>query len=112
MSYVTELNTSRQIAEAARSLDILQAAQQHKLPADAEKHALLARVMKEHAARFEKLAQNQSFCSPEEFFKRAFERVRQMRAESALIVKMRREKRERDEAERAAALEMMSATAA
>jgi hypothetical protein len=112
MSYVTEVFMNKQIAEAARSLDIVQAAQNHKLPADSQKHALLARVMKEHAARVQNLATKQSIMSPDEFFRRAFERVREIRAEAATLAKMRREKRERDDAERAHILNMMGATAA
>ncbi len=110
MSYVTEVFMNRQIREAAVSLDIVQAAQNHKLPADSKKHALLARVLKEHAERFQKLAQQQTVMSPDEFFKRAIERVREIRAEAAALATMRREKRERDEAERAHMLNMMGAT--
>jgi hypothetical protein len=112
MSYLTELTTQHSIAEAARSLDILQAAQQHKLPADAKKHALLATVMREHADRFQRLATQQSVMSPDEFFKKAFERVREMRADAASMMKIRREKRERDAAERADVLEQMGMIAA
>jgi hypothetical protein len=100
MSYTTEIFTSRAIKDAANALDVLQAAQQHKLPADAKKHALLAVVMKEAADRFQKLASQQSSLSPDEFFRAAFERVRATRAEQALIAKSRREKRERDTAAR------------
>ena len=104
MSYIAEINTQRTIAEAAISLDIMQAAQQHKLAPDAKKHALLARVMKDHADRFQRLATQQTVLSPDDFFKRAFERVREIREEAAFHAKMRREKRERHEAERAAIL--------
>ena len=112
MSYVTEVFMNRQVAEAAISLDVMQAAQQHKLPADAKKHALLARVMKEHADRFQRLASEQSVMSPDEFFRRAFERVREIRREAAVIAKSRREKREQHEAERAAILAEMNLVAA
>lgn len=112
MSYLTELYMNRQIQEAAQALDVMQAAQQHKLPADAKKHALLATVMREAADRFQKLASQQGVYTKDEFFKRAFERVRQMRAESAVIMKQRREKRERDQAERERLLAEMNAVAA
>ena len=112
MSYMSEILCNRQIAEAAVSLDILQAAQQHKLEPDAKKHALLATVMREHADRFQKLAQQQSVYSPDEFFKRAFERVRQMRADAAAMMKARREKRERDAAARENLIAEMNAIAA
>lgn len=112
MSYVTEVFMNRQIAAAAVSLDILQAAQQHKLEPKAEKHALLARVMKDHADRFQRLASEQTIMSPDEFFKRAFERVREIRAEAALLAKMRREKREQHAAEREAVLADMNLAAA
>jgi hypothetical protein len=103
---------NRQIREAAVSLDIMQAAQQHKLEPKAEKHALLAKVMKEHADRFQRLASEQSVMSPDEFFKRAFERVREIRREAAILAKSRREKRERDTAEREAVLAEMNLAAA
>jgi hypothetical protein len=112
MSYVTEVFMNRQIAAAAVSLDIMQAAQQHKLAPDAKKHALLAVVMRDHAERFQRLASQQSIMSPDEFFKRAFERVREIRAEAALLAKMRREKREQHTAEREAILAVMNVAAA
>jgi hypothetical protein len=96
MSYVTEVFMNRQIAAAAVSLDVIQAAQSHKLAPDAKKHALLARVMKEHADRLQRLATEQSIMSPDEFF----------RAEAAQLAKIRREKREQHEAERAQILAM------
>ncbi|WP_326894605.1 hypothetical protein U8P73_36335 (plasmid) [Rhizobium beringeri] len=102
MSYVTEVFMNRQIREAAVSLDIVQAAQNHKLPADSKKHVLLAKVLKDHADRLQRLVAEQTVMSPDEFFRRAFERVREMRAEAALIATMRREKRERDTLEREA----------
>lgn len=112
MSYVTEVFMNKSIKEAAISLDILQAAQQHKLEPKAEKHALLAKVMRDHAERFQKLAQSQSVYSADEFFRRAFEVVRQMREDARVIAVKRREKRERDAAERAEIMDMMGATAA
>ncbi|MBD9511600.1 hypothetical protein IB265_33120 [Ensifer sp. ENS10] len=112
MSYVTEVFMNRQIAEAATSLEVMQAAQQHKLEPDAKKHALLARVMREHAERFQRLATQQSVMSPDEFFRRAFERVRVMRAEAAQLAKIRREKREQHEAERNQILADMNLVAA
>lgn len=112
MSYITELYMNHQIAEAAKALDLLQAAQNHKLPADAKKHTVLAAVMREATERFQKLAHDQSVYTPDEFFKKAFERVRQMRAEAAELAKIRREKRERDTAEREAIQKEMALIAA
>lgn len=112
MSYMTEVFMNKQIKEAAISLDLLQAAQQHKLEPKAEKHALLAKLMREHSERFQKLATQQSVYSADEFFKRAFDVVRQMRADAAILAKSRREKRERDAAERAEIMNMMGMTAA
>ncbi|QWY82966.1 hypothetical protein [Rhizobium phage RHph_X66] len=112
MSYVTEVFMNRQIREAAVSLDIVQAAQNHKLPADSKKHALLARVLKDHADRLQRLVAQQTVMSPDEFFRRAFDRVREMRAEAALIATMRREKRERDALERETVMQDMGLIAA
>lgn len=111
MSYMTELLMNKQIKEAAISLDVLQAAQAHKLEGDSKKHALLAKVMRDHSERFQRLAKQQTVFSADEFFKKAFEVVRQMRADAAVIAKSRREKRERDAAERANVLNMLGATA-
>lgn len=112
MSYVTEVFMNRQIREAAVSLDIVQAAQNHKLPADSKKHVLLAKVLKDHADRLQRLVAEQTVMSPDEFFRRAFERVREMRAEAALIATMRREKRERDALERETVMQEMGLIAA
>lgn len=112
MSYVTEVFMNRQIAEAAISLDIVQAAQNHKLPADSKKHVLLAKVLRDHADRLQRLVAEQTVMSPDEFFRRAFERVREMRHEAAIIARDRREKRERDTAEREALIELMNLNAA
>ena len=111
MSYVTEVFMNKQIKEAAISLDILQAAQQHKLDPKAEKHALLAKVMRDHSERFQRLAAQQSVFSADEFFKRAFEVVRQMREDARVIAVTRREKREKHEAERADILNQMGIAA-
>lgn len=112
MSYMSEVHANKSIKEAATSLDILQAAQNHKLAGDSKKHALLAKVIKEHGERFQQIVAHQSILSPDEFFKKAFEVVRMRRADAAVIARMRREKRERDAAERAHQLNMMGATAA
>lgn len=101
MSYVTEIFTQPAIREAADALDLLQSAQSHKLPADSKKHIALADVMKRAAARFADLAQKQTVLSPDEFYRRALERVNVMRAERATLARMRREKREADAAARA-----------
>ncbi|MBY3231843.1 hypothetical protein [Rhizobium laguerreae] len=112
MSYVTEVFMNRQIREAAVSLDIVQAAQNHKLPADSKKHALLARVLKDHADRLQRLVAEQTVMSPDEFFRRAFDRVREVRAEAAIIARDRREKRERDTLERETVMQEMGLIAA
>lgn len=112
MSYMNEVYASKAIKEAATSLDVLQAAQNHKLEGDSKKHALLAKVIKEHGERFQQLVARQSILSPDEFFKKAIELVRERRADAAVIARSRREKRERDAAERAHHLNVVGATAA
>lgn len=105
MSYVTELFMQRSIAKAAEALDLINACRNHKLAPDSGKHRTLAVIMKEASERFQALAQGQSVLSPEDFFRLAFERSLEVQRETALIMQGRREKRLRDEAERAAVLE-------
>ena len=112
MSYVTEIMTARSIAQAADALDLIQSCQGHKLPKDSGKHKLLASVMKEATSRFVDLQQKNGLLSPDEFFRKSIERVNVMRAERASLMKIRREKRERDAAARAEFLDDLALIAA
>lgn len=112
MSYVTEIFTQPSIREAAEALDLLHSAQTHKLPADSKKHLALADIMKGAVTRFKDLAEKQSVMSVDEFYRRSLERVNEIRAERAALAKGRREKRERDAAERAEMQAELAAIAA
>ncbi|MGV1754868.1 hypothetical protein [Agrobacterium sp. CG674] len=104
MSYTNEVFMQRSIAQAAQALDLVNACRNHKLAADSGKHRTLALIMKEASERFQKLAAGQTVVSAEDFFRLSIERSRQVQRETAALMKIRREKRERDAAEREAVL--------
>jgi uncharacterized membrane protein len=102
MSYVTEIFMNRQIAQAADALDLIEACKAHKLASDSGKLKLLADQMKRAANRFNALVGNQSVMTEEEFFAKALARAAVIKKERAILMQMRREKREREAAEREA----------
>lgn len=112
MSYLAELTMNRSLAKAALSLDVLEAAINHQLPKDAKKLRSLSDVIKDHADRFKKLAEQQSVFSLAEFNERAIARVHEMRKERKIAVQLRAERRAQQELERAQLLNEQGMAAA
>lgn len=101
MSYGSQALITRQVAQAARLLDHIDACKTARLQdVTAEKIRLVVDEMQKTAQRFKALVSKQDALSEGEFFAKALEHAQVIRQERAALARYAREKREREAAQR------------
>jgi hypothetical protein len=100
MSLSTTYFVDRNITRAAKHLDLLFAALDHKLPREASKLRSLKAMVDENRARLADLAAQCPALTPAEFNRLVTERVQEIRQFQFAEVKRKRDARAQHEAER------------
>lgn len=101
MSISSSYFIDRTISRAARHLDLLDAAQNNKIPREAAKLRALAGLVRDNAVAYAKTFASQSVLSAQEFETAARERMKEMRDQQFAEVKRLRDQRRQHEEDRA-----------